>query len=380
MPKSAKVRGGGCIAALEKKPRSKCRKWQLRIYLGVDSNGKQIMKTRRVAGSYREAQALLREFAEEVESQRPRSGLTLEQYLNVWHADREASGDYSERTLTCDRDKMRNVVRLLGAKPIESLTSRDISRAYAAMRAGNSTSGRKLSGTTVLNIHKTLSCALRDAAKDGLLDRDMVENIPRPKNDTRERRALNDDDARRLLTALDPGDWAECALILCLSCGLRRSEALGLTVEDVGDGFISIRRSLNEDGTPKPPKSKAGRRTMPIPEFASRALTVRMEEHAIEIGRKLRPDDPIMTDSERFQKPNKLTSWWKRNRSTFGLDCTIHELRHTFVTMLARANVHPSVAQKLVGDSTISVVLDVYTHIQDDEKETAMEAFENHLW
>lgn len=137
-----------------------------------------------------------------------------------------------------------------------------------------------MSGRKLLNVHKTLSCALRDAAKAGLIDRDVPENIPRPRKDSKERQALDDDDAaRRLLYSLDPGDWHECALVLCLSCGLRRSEALGLTAADVGDGSITVRRSLNEDGAPKPPKSKAGRRTIPVPDFVDRSLRIRMEEH-----------------------------------------------------------------------------------------------------
>lgn len=136
-----------------------------------------------------------------------------------------------------------------------------------------------MSGRKLFNVHKTLSCALRDAAKAGLIDRDVPENIPRPRKDSKERQALDDDAARRPLYSLDPGDWHECALVLCLSCGLRRSEALGLTAADVGDGSITVRRSLNEDGTPKPPKSKAGRRTIPVPDFVDRSLRIRMEEH-----------------------------------------------------------------------------------------------------
>ena len=45
--------------------------------------------------------------------------------------------------------------------------------------------------------------------------------------------------------------------------------------------------------------------------------------------------------------------------------------------MLAHSNVHPSVAQKLVGDSTIGVVMEVYTHLQDAEKSATMDAIEH---
>lgn len=39
--------------------------------------------------------------------------------------------------------------------------------------------------------------------------------------------------------------------------------------------------------------------------------------------------------------------------------------------MLKLTDVHPSVFQKFVGDSTISVVMDVYTHVNDEKIEIA---------
>ena len=39
-----------------------------------------------------------------------------------------------------------------------------------------------------------------------------------------------------------------------------------------------------------------------------------------------------------------------------------HALRHTFITNLARAGVHPSDAQALARHSTITLTMDCYTH------------------
>lgn len=49
-----------------------------------------------------------------------------------------------------------------------------------------------------------------------------------------------------------------------------------------------------------------------------------------------------------------------------------HSLRHTFVTDLARAGVHPKVAQRLARHSTVQLTLDVYTHAGDDELHDAL--------
>ena len=63
----AKVTGEGSIIQMEKdKPKSKCRKWQLRVPVGLDPRtGKYKTRTRRVNGmTYTKAKKALRDFIE----------------------------------------------------------------------------------------------------------------------------------------------------------------------------------------------------------------------------------------------------------------------------------------------------------------------------
>ena len=62
----AKVTGEGTIVQLEKdKPKSKCRKWQLRVSLGKNPRtGKYTVKTRTFKGTYTQANAALCEFVD----------------------------------------------------------------------------------------------------------------------------------------------------------------------------------------------------------------------------------------------------------------------------------------------------------------------------
>jgi len=45
-----------------------------------------------------------------------------------------------------------------------------------------------------------------------------------------------------------------------------------------------------------------------------------------------------------------------------------HGLRHTFITNLGKAKVSPKVAQTLARHSDISLTMNVYTHIEEDEQ------------
>ena len=69
----------------------------------------------------------------------------------------------------------------------------------------------------------------------------------------------------------------------------------------------------------------------------------------------------------------------ERERSTFlcvrddaGRMFEFHGLRHTFLTNLARAGVHPKIAQQLARHSTIVLTMDRYSHVTLGEQSDAL--------
>ena len=72
-----------------------------------------------------------------------------------------------------------------------------------------------------------------------------------------------------------------------------------------------------------------------------------------------------------------LEKWWRHDRA--GLDAEgycLHELRHSYLTSLARAGVHPKVMQELAGHANSAITMDIYTHTDMNEKFAAAEAWE----
>lgn len=59
-------------------------------------------------------------------------------------------------------------------------------------------------------------------------------------------------------------------------------------------------------------------------------------------------------------------------RDQAGRVADFHALRHTFLTNLARAGVHPKVAQALARHSTVTLTLDRYTHTVLGEQSAAV--------
>jgi integrase len=48
-----------------------------------------------------------------------------------------------------------------------------------------------------------------------------------------------------------------------------------------------------------------------------------------------------------------------------------HDLRHTHATQLLLAGVHPRIAQERLGHSTVSLTLDLYSHVSTAMQEDA---------
>lgn len=55
----------------------------------------------------------------------------------------------------------------------------------------------------------------------------------------------------------------------------------------------------------------------------------------------------------------------------------LHELRHSYLSMLAAEGVHPKVIQDLAGHACFSTTMDIYTHVNMDQKLCAVDAIES---
>jgi len=110
--------------------------------------------------------------------------------------------------------------------------------------------------------------------------------------------------------------------------GLRWSEAVALTEDDIRDGRIYVNKSVHGMT-----KSRAGVRTVPLVSPFKRFPTTR------------RPLRKVLT-------PHGIT---------------IHSLRHTYAYILKRQGIHVTTAQRLLGHSDPKVTLAIYTQVLDNE-------------
>lgn len=55
---------------------------------------------------------------------------------------------------------------------------------------------------------------------------------------------------------------------------------------------------------------------------------------------------------------------------------SMHTLRHTFATRCIESGMKPKTLQKILGHSNISMTMNLYVHVTEDEKEKEMQQFE----
>lgn len=284
----------------------------------------------------------------------------------------------------------RAACRHIGEAKLEAVTPTNLNKMYVAMLKGDTISGRKASGTYVNCVHANVKLVFDQAVKEGLIVSNPCHAATLPRMDTKKKRALSPEQVRDLVSQLDPTDDHDCAFLLAIAMGMRRGEICGLSWGDVDfeQGIVDVSHSYDELNNLKETKTKAGMRLLPLPDSIARALRTHKEAQLARFERinssrkkeekKLHQDNdtPVIADAKgEHVKPYNLSHWWNRERGGFGLEgYSLHELRHSYLSLLAFNGVHPKVMQALAGHASSKITMDIYTHVNMDAKRSALAA------
>jgi integrase len=204
-----------------------------------------------------------------------------------------------------------------------------------------------------------------------LIARNPCEAVDPPKPARKEIAYLSSDEMATLLKAARASRFYP-VILLAATTGLRRGECLGLRWRDVDlDGAaLSVAQALEETKAEigfKSPKTARSRRTVTLPALAAEELRrhkARQAEERLKLG--IGKDetglmftgplgDPI--------RPRTLTKQFGRIVNLAKVPrISFHGLRHSHLTHLLAAGVHPKIASERAGHSSVSITLDVYSH------------------
>lgn len=182
-------------------------------------------------------------------------------------------------------------------------------------------------------------------------------------------------------------------IVVLLNTGLRVSEFVGLTLDDLD----FKRRVIKVDHQLLPKrgggqtvcatKTAAGVRTIPMNDAAYSALT-NIVNHRKKLENEIEIDGKtgfiLLNICGNVKCSNNIQAVLRHIIRRYNKDhdeklqnITPHTLRHTFCTRCALGGMNPKVLQYIMGHSDISVTLDVYTHADDDAALREMNRFIN---
>jgi Site-specific recombinase XerD len=214
---------------------------------------------------------------------------------------------------------------------------------------------------TVKKILTPLSGAYRVAVRDGLVTSSPVTKLlphERPKGDQRSMRCLQRSEIDSLLRHAANLRWRALFTLLVFS-GLRIGEALALEWEDIHEDHLVVRKS----------KTKAGEREVLLIPSLRRSLT------------KLKLQQPPGTTFV-FATPQEgsrgRTGAPSRREALRALRVaekkagiplyTLHELRHTFASILIAQGELPTLVAKQMGHADPAITMKTYAHLWQEKE------------
>lgn len=374
-----KIPGVGSIQKLEDKPNNKCRKWRLRVYVGLNPRtGKGREKSKRFTGTIKEAKVELARFADEAANTQHSDGrkMSVDELCDEWIQERLALHLISESTASKNRYLLATLCRHIGKIDANKLKTYMVTDAVKALMAGDSPSGKNLSGTTMQAVLTATQSMYDWALKHGHVSDNPIRDVPRPKNDTERRRALTYEQLSELTSKLTPTDHRHAALMLALHAGLRLTETTLIQWQNVNflSGYILV------PGT----KTNASYGTVPLYDSFTQWLLAWKESQRIALsnhGLVQCDSTPVLTDEYgQLMTPKAIQRWWARNRKRYGLDgFKFHELRHTFATHLARSGATPDHIKNAMRHSDPRMALEIYNHVAIEDTHKMMQRFDPHI-
>jgi integrase len=307
--------------------------------------------------------------------------LMLGEYLDLWLRDSVKDTVRLTTYQGYERIVRLHIKPILGRVKLENLTPTHLRSLYRERLESG------MAPRMVQLIHTTLHKALKQAAADGLVPRNVAGIVRAPRSPGKEIKTLAPQQARALLQFAHT-DRLEALYVLAVTSGMRQGELLGLKWEDVDmeTGTLQVRRTLStaigRGFSFNAPKTAKGRRSIKLPEIALSSLRRHREAQQQESDKMtgLWEDHGLVFTTHvgtPMSRQDLITRSFRPLLQRADLpNIRFHDLRHTCATLLLGRGVHAKLVQELLGHATISVTLDTYSHVlpsMTDQTATAME-------
>jgi len=389
-------------------------RWQ--VTLGYKTDGKRLTRSGRAASKKAAHDAMNRVQAD---YSRGLIGaperMTVAEYAERWT---RRQLEVTPRTAHRYGEELAYALEHIGSMRLQDVRPHHLKDLMVKLSRREMRRGNPMSPRTQAHVLARLRSLFREAVTDQIIHVNPLEGVKRVKAPRHESAGepLDFGQAARLHevgTALHGAGMCRLwpAVFTAVSVGLRRGEVMGLTWEDLDldRGVLRVRqaRVMGVDGIETgSPKTVNSRRDVHLP----RSLVAALREHReaqdrerLEAGRArvgtgavfatvlgdwTHPDNlkravesvVLWSDPARLEEKvwkgvprEKRAALMAAVRAGEKLPAiSPHDLRHTYATLALRRGVAVEVVSKVLGHARVSITLDVYRHVLDNERRASV--------
>jgi integrase len=274
----------------------------------------------------------------------------------------------------------KHISPVLGGRKVQHIERREIIELQIALtkKVGNGTNNR------IISVVRTI---FDDAIKDDIIAKNPARDIDALKESKKAtetfHRALTEEEQSAFMQELSSDYYYEfIALLLC--SGMRYGEAAALCWNDIDykDNVIHITKTVtySEDGElilGNTPKSKAGKRDIPLTDTIKRILVKQRAKHfnVVPMGNNS-VFSTVYGGLVHNHAINRAIASALERLEAKGVHIerfTAHALRDTFATRFIEQGGNPQTLKTLLGHTSYSMTMDLYSHVLPNTKQKEMD-------
>ena len=286
-------------------------------------------------------------------------GRPFREVAEEWWED--AAPDLASQTIKVYKPALERAIEEFGEASIKDIKPREITQFLQRL-------GRKgLAMRTIMNQRSIIKQVFDYAVVEGDVEINPCSSVQTPKNLKKEKRsaATNSDEE---IVRRNRDEW--CFPYIALMTGMRRGEILALQWKDIDfeTNIIHVTKSaeyVGDRANIKKPKTEAGIRMVPL----LNELRDFLQEQ-----QNRQPDNYVVSDDGTAPLTHRrYQTLYKQFKEKTGIDCTAHQLRHSFATIAFESGVEAKAIQEIIGHKQLSTTMDIYADFRKKSLESAAE-------
>ena len=284
-------------------------------------------------------------------------GRTFGEVAEEWW--REAEPNFAHQTKKVYKPAFNRAVEALGEIPIKDIKPKDINQLLQRLAK------KDYALKTVMNQRTVINQIFDHAVVECDVDLNPCTSVQTPKNLKKEKRSSATD--REEAIVRDHRELWSFPYI-ALMTGMRRGEILALQWKDIDfdENVIYVTKSAEYVGDRpniKSPKTEAGIRMVPLLDDLREFL----------LGHKDRsPEHYVVSDDGKSPLTHRrYQTLYNQFRDETGIECTAHQLRHSFATIAFENDVDAKAIQEIIGHRQLSTTMDIYADFRKKSLEKA---------